>query len=74
VFENAVMQILALVRNFIPSHAWVAEKQGWNFHSDSASLASAVDVVSIHAQLHPAGTGAKSYTTGGDTSPGSSGG
>jgi formate dehydrogenase len=105
------MQILALVRNFIPSHAWVAEKQGWNiadsvsraydvegmdvgviasgriglavlrrmapfdvrlhyfdthrlpaevehelgltFHPDSASLARAVDVVSIHAPLHP---------------------
>ena len=29
VAEHAVMQILALVRNFLPSHDWVA-KGGWN--------------------------------------------
>ena len=29
VAEHAVMQILALVRNFLPSHAWAAEG-GWN--------------------------------------------
>jgi formate dehydrogenase len=112
VSEHAVMQILALVRNFLPSHDWVTSKKGWNiadaaarsydvegmdvgviasgriglavlrrmapfdvrlhyfdthrlpaetehelgltFHQDSASLARAVDVVSIHAPLHPA--------------------
>ena len=110
VSEHAVMQILALVRNFLPSHEWVV-KGGWNiadsvsraydlegmdvgviaagriglavlrrlapfdvrlhyfdthrlsaevehelgltFHPDAASLAQAVDVVSIHAPLHP---------------------
>lgn len=110
VAEHAVMQILALVRNFVPSHRWV-EEGGWNiadsvsraydlegmdvgviaagrigqavlrrlapfdvrlhytdkhrlsaeleaelgltFHPDARSLARAVDVVSIHAPLHP---------------------
>lgn len=110
VAEHAVMQILALVRNFIPSHQWAAQG-GWNiadcvgraydlegfdvgvmaagrigqavlrrlapfdvnlhytdtrrlpaeveqelnvtFHPDVASLVRAVDVVSIHAPLHP---------------------
>jgi formate dehydrogenase len=110
VSEHAVMQILALVRNFLPSHQWVIEG-GWNiadsvsraydlegmdvgviasgriglavlrrlapfdvrlhyfdthrltaeveqeldltFHPDAAALARAVDVVSIHAPLHP---------------------
>jgi len=110
VAEHAVMQILALVRNFVPSHRW-AEEGGWNiadsvsraydlegmdvgviaagrigqavlrrlapfsvklhytdkrrlpaeleaelgltFHPDAQSLARAVDVVSIHAPLHP---------------------
>jgi formate dehydrogenase len=110
VAEHAVMQILALVRNFVPSHQWAAEG-GWNiadcvaraydlegldvgvmaagrigqavlrrlapfdvnlhytdtrrlpaeveqelnvtFHPDAASLVGAVDVVSIHAPLHP---------------------
>jgi formate dehydrogenase len=110
VAEHAVMQILALVRNFLPSHEWVAGG-GWNiadsasraydiegmsvgvvaagrigqavlrrlapfdvalhyfdthrlapeiedelhltFHPDAASLARSVDVVSIHAPLHP---------------------
>jgi formate dehydrogenase len=110
VAEHAVMQILTLVRNFIPSHRWV-EEGGWNiadsvsraydiegmdvgviaagrigqavlrrlapfdvtlhytdkhrlsaeieaelgltFHPDALSLARAVDVVSIHAPLHP---------------------
>jgi formate dehydrogenase len=111
VSEHAVMQILALVRNFVPSHEWVTTKRGWNiadsaersydlegmdvgviaagriglavlrrlapfdvrlhyfdtrrlpaeterelgltFHPDAAALARAVDVVSIHAPLHP---------------------
>ena len=111
VSEHAVMQILALVRNFLPSHEWVVNG-GWNiadsvsraydlegmdvgviaagriglavlrrlapfdvrlhyfdthrlpaevehelgltFHPDAASLARAVDVVSIHCPLHPA--------------------
>ncbi|CAN5240236.1 NAD-dependent formate dehydrogenase [soil metagenome] len=111
VSEHAVMQILALVRNFIPSHEWVTAKRGWNiadavsraydlegmdvgviaagrigravlrrlapfdvrlhyfdthrlpreveedlgltFHPDAASLACAVDVVSVHCPLHP---------------------
>lgn len=110
VAEHAVMQILALVRNFVPSHQWTAQG-GWNiadcveraydlegfdvgvmaagrigravlrrlapfdvnlhytdtrrlpaeverelnvrFHPDVASLVRAVDVVSIHAPLHP---------------------
>ena len=110
VAEHAVMQILALVRNFVPSHQWVIDG-GWNiadcveraydvegmdvgviaagriglatlrrlapfdvnlhytdtrrlpdevekelnvtYHPDAASLASSVDVVSIHAPLHP---------------------
>jgi formate dehydrogenase len=111
VSEHAVMQILALVRNFVPSHDWVTAKRGWNiadsaarsydlegmavgviaagrigsavlrrlspfdvrlhyfdtrrlpaeveeelaltFHPDASALARAVDVVSIHAPLHP---------------------
>lgn len=110
VAEHAVMQILALVRNFLPSHQWVTSG-GWNiadsvsraydlegfdvgviaagrigqavlrrlkpfdvrlhyfdtrrlpaeveqelgltYHSDAKALARAVDVVSIHAPLHP---------------------
>jgi formate dehydrogenase len=110
VAEHAVMQILALVRNFVPSHQWVRDG-GWNiadcveraydvegmdvgviaagriglatlrrmapfdvnlhyfdtrrlpddvekelnatYHPDAASLARSVDVVSIHAPLHP---------------------
>lgn len=110
VAEHAVMQILALVRNYLPSHQWSAQG-GWNiadcvshvydlegmdvgviaagrigqavlrrlapfdvrlhytdkrrlspeleqelgltFHPDARSLARAVDVVSIHAPLHP---------------------
>ncbi|GFG76294.1 NAD-dependent formate dehydrogenase [Mycobacterium botniense] len=110
VAEHAVMQILALVRNFVPSHRWVVDG-GWNiadcaaraydlegmdvgvmaagrigqallrrlapfavnlhytdtrrlpeaverelnvtFHPDVHSLVRAVDVLSIHAPLHP---------------------
>ena len=110
VSEHAVMQILALVRNYLPSHDWVTSG-GWNiadaasrsydlegmdvgviaagriglavlrrlapfsvrlhyfdtqrlapeieqelgltFHPDAASLARAVDVLSIHCPLHP---------------------
>lgn len=111
VAEHAVMQILALVRNYIPSHRWVTDEKGWNvadsvtrsydvegmsvgvigagrigiavlrrmhpfdvdlhytdkhrlpaevedelgltFHDSADSLATTVDVVSIHAPLHP---------------------
>jgi formate dehydrogenase len=111
VAEHAVMQILALVRNYLPAHEWVATKGGWNiadsvsraydlegmqvgvlgsgrigqallrrlkpfdvklhyydphrlppeverelgvtWHPDVRSLASSVDVLSIHAPLHP---------------------
>jgi formate dehydrogenase len=111
VAEHTVMQILALVRNFVPSHEWIVNG-GWNiadaasrsydlegmdvgimaagriglaalrrlapfdvrlhyfdtrrlspeveselgltFHPDVASLARSVDVLSIHAPLHPA--------------------
>jgi formate dehydrogenase len=110
VAEHAVMQILVLVRNFVPAHSWVAHG-GWNiadsvaqsydvegmdvgiiaagrigqavvrrlapfdvrlhyfdtrrlpadveqelgltYHEDVPSLVRAVDVVSIHAPLHP---------------------
>jgi len=30
VSEHAVMQILALVRNYLPSHEWVTARRGWN--------------------------------------------
>jgi formate dehydrogenase len=110
VAEHAVMQVLALVRNFLPSHQWIVDG-GWNiadsveraydlegmdvgviaagrigqavlrrlapfdvrlhyfdthrlpsaledeldvtYHPDARSLARSVDVVSIHAPLHP---------------------
>ncbi|MBQ6644248.1 MAG: NAD-dependent formate dehydrogenase [Saccharopolyspora sp.] len=110
VAEHAVMQILTLVRNFLPAHEWVVNG-GWNiadaasrsydlegmdvgvigagrigqavlrrlapfgvrlhyfspmrlptdvehelgtaFHPDAGSLARSVDVVSLHAPLHP---------------------
>ncbi len=38
VAEHAVMQILALVRNFLPSHEWVTTKGGWNI-ADSVERA-----------------------------------
>jgi formate dehydrogenase len=111
VAEHAVMQILALVHNYLPAHEWVAARGGWNiadsvsrsydlegmqagvlgagrigqavlrrlapfdvtlhyydphrlpprvekglevtWHPDVRSLASSVDVLSIHAPLHP---------------------
>ena len=111
VAEHAVMQILALVRDYLPAHRWVTDERGWNiadsvrqaydvegmsvgvvaagriglavlrrlapfdvelhytdkqrlpqeieeelglvFHESAESLAEAVDVVSIHAPLHP---------------------
>ncbi|MPY99427.1 MAG: NAD-dependent formate dehydrogenase [Actinophytocola sp.] len=111
VAEHAVMQILALVRNYLPAHRWVTDERGWNvadsveraydvegmavgtlgagrigvatlrrmqpfgvqlhyhdkqrlpteleqelgltFHQSPESLAASVDVVSIHAPLHP---------------------
>lgn len=30
VAEHAVMQILGLVRNFLPAHRWVTDEDGWN--------------------------------------------
>jgi formate dehydrogenase len=111
VAEHAVMQILALVHNYLPAHEWVAAKGGWNiadsvsrsydlegmqvgvlgsgrigqavlrrlrpfdvtlhyydphrlppevekelgvtWHPDVRSLVSSLDVLSIHAPLHP---------------------
>ncbi|MGG7575724.1 NAD-dependent formate dehydrogenase [Streptomyces sirii] len=111
VSEHAVMQILTLVRDYLPAHEWVTAKQGWNiadsvsrsydlegmdvgvlgagrigqavlrrlrpfdvtlhycdvhrlpkdveeelaltFHPDVRSLASSIDVLSIHTPLHP---------------------
>jgi formate dehydrogenase len=38
VAEHAVMQILALVRNYLPSHEWVSTKKGWNI-ADSVERA-----------------------------------
>jgi formate dehydrogenase len=38
VAEHAVMQILALVRNFLPSHEWVTTRAGWNI-ADSVERA-----------------------------------
>ncbi|MFI9582620.1 NAD-dependent formate dehydrogenase [Streptomyces sp. NPDC052236] len=111
VSEHAVMQILALVHNYLPAHEWVTTRKGWNvadsvsrnydlegmdvgvlgagrigqavlrrlkpfdvslhysdvqrlpaeienefgatWHPDVRSLAGSVDVLSIHAPLHP---------------------
>lgn len=111
VAEHAVMQILGLVRNYLPAHRWVTDERGWNiadaaqhsydveamsvgvmaagriglavlrrmapfgvhlhytdkqrldreteqelglvYHEDIRSLARTVDVLSIHAPLHP---------------------
>lgn len=111
VAEHAVMQILALVRNYLPAHRWVTDERGWNvadsvtrsydlegmsagvigagrigiatlrrlkpfdvdlhytdkqrlpedvenelgltYHDTITSLATSVDVVSVHAPLHP---------------------
>lgn len=111
VAEHAVMQVLALVRNYLPAHRWVTDERGWHvadsveraydvegmaagtlgagrigiavlrrlqpfgmslhyhdkqrlpaeveqelgltYHDSPQSLAAAVDVVSIHAPLHP---------------------
>ena len=111
VSEHAVMQILALVHNYLPAHEWVTDRKGWNvadsvarsydlegmnvgvlgagrigqavlrrlkpfdvslhysdvhrlpaeienelgltWHPDARSLAVSVDVLSIHAPLHP---------------------
>lgn len=38
VAEHSVMQILALVRNYIPSHRWVIDEKGWNI-ADAAKQA-----------------------------------
>lgn len=111
VAEHAVMQILGLVRNFLPAHRWVTDERGWNiadaavrsydvegmsagvmgagrigeavlrrlkpfdvalhytdkkrlpvqteeelgltYHETPESLARSVDVLSLHAPLHP---------------------
>ncbi|MGW2415523.1 NAD-dependent formate dehydrogenase [Streptomyces tubercidicus] len=45
VSEHAVMQILTLVRNYLPSHEWVTAKKGWNI-ADSA--ARAYDLEGMH--------------------------
>ncbi|MFE6741028.1 NAD-dependent formate dehydrogenase [Streptomyces tubercidicus] len=45
VSEHAVMQILTLVRNYLPSHEWVTTKKGWNI-ADSA--ARAYDLEGMH--------------------------
>src|SRR5450830_415252 len=45
VAEHAVMQILALVRNFVPSHRW-AEEGGWNI-ADSVSRAYDVEGMDV---------------------------
>jgi formate dehydrogenase len=51
VSEHAVMQILALVRDFLPSHTWV-EEGGWNI---ADSVARAYDVEGMHVGVFAAG-------------------
>ena len=51
VAEHAVMQILALVRNFVPSHAWAAEG-GWNI---ADCVARAYDVEGMDVGVLAAG-------------------
>ncbi|MGW8552199.1 NAD-dependent formate dehydrogenase [Streptomyces tubercidicus] len=45
VSEHAVMQILTLVRNYLPSHEWVTAKKGWNI---ADSVARAYDLEGMH--------------------------
>lgn len=51
VAEHAVMQILALVRNYLPSHRWVAEG-GWNI---ADSVAHAYDLEGMDVGVIAAG-------------------
>ena len=51
VAEHAVMQILALVRDFLPSHAWVVQG-GWNI---ADSVARAYDLEGMDAGVLAAG-------------------
>ena len=51
VAEHAVMQILALVRDFLPSHAWVVQG-GWNI---ADSVAHAYDLEGMDAGVLAAG-------------------
>src|ERR1700728_5301894 len=51
VAEHAVMQILALVRNFVPSHDWIT-KGGWNI---ADSVEHAYDLEGMTVGILPAG-------------------
>lgn len=51
VAEHAVMQILALVHNYLPAHRWVTEG-GWNI---ADSVARAYDLEGMHAGVFGAG-------------------
>jgi formate dehydrogenase len=53
VAEHAVMQILVLVRNFVPAHSWVAHG-GWNI---ADSVAQSYDVEGTSASSPPAESG-----------------
>lgn len=46
VAEHAVMQILALVRNYLPSHRWVTDERGWNV-ADSVERAYDVEGMAV---------------------------
>ncbi|MBE2997491.1 NAD-dependent formate dehydrogenase [Nocardiopsis sp. HNM0947] len=46
VAEHAVMQILSLVRNYIPSHRWVTDEAGWNI-ADSTERAYDLEGMSV---------------------------
>lgn len=46
VAEHAVMQILSLVRNYLPSHRWVTDEAGWNI-ADSTQRAYDLEGMSV---------------------------
>lgn len=46
VAEHAVMQILDLVRNFVPAHEWVTTRRGWNI-ADSVSCAYDLEAMDV---------------------------